>query len=77
MKKRTIEFMTNTDGSNSTEYSEDPYQDGTVPADADMSTSSDGAAAESAVEPEVDPETPEPGTDPITEDEKDRAERHY
>ncbi len=29
------------------QYSEDPYQDGTVPADADMATSgADGASAE-------------------------------
>lgn len=60
-----------TDASNQTEFSEDPYQDGTVPADADVTTPSDAA------EPDVDPEAPEPGIDPQTEDEKDRAQRHY
>lgn len=60
--------------SDATQYSQDPYEDGTVPADADFATSSnDGAAAE----PDVDPEAPEPGIDPSTEDEKDRAQRHY
>lgn len=53
--------------------SEDPYQDGTVPADADLATSGDdGSAAES----EIDPEAPEPGNEPATEEEKDRAQRH-
>ena len=61
------------------EHSEDQYQDGTVPADADLATSSDDGSADegSAVEPEIDPEAPEPGNEPATEDEKDRAQRHY
>lgn len=56
------------------EYSTDPYEDGTVPADADLATSSDDG---SAAEPDIDPEAPEPGIKPTTEDEKDRAQRHY
>ncbi|MCU1638783.1 MAG: hypothetical protein JWL94_1430 [Microbacteriaceae bacterium] len=56
------------------EHAPDPYEDGTVPADADLATSSeDGSAAE----PSIDPVAPEPGNEPATEDEKDRAQRHY
>lgn len=45
-----------------TEYSQDPYEDGTVPADTDMVTSSDEGAAEEPDDealPDFDPEIAE------------------
>ena len=64
-----------------TEFSQDPYEDGTVPADADLSGANgeagvDDAAGESG-SAASDSYNPQPGIDPVTEDEKDRAERHY